>query len=83
MLGEDRAAAITHAEEHHGNGAARLEGTVRTITAAYYRLTPSKDRPTALEPVPGTTTLRPMTEANGYPPKIDGLSFRGYIVELA
>jgi uncharacterized protein DUF6578 len=78
----DRAATVTHMEEHHHppDGASSVvTGTVRRIWAVSCRYAPRPDDdPRVLHPVPGTAVLKKLTTATGHEPEAQP----GYLIEL-
>lgn len=83
LLGDQVAATVDAAEEHHGDGPLeRVEAEVTEISAVHcrYALKPGAD---ALYPVEGSSVLTPLTEADGWTPNRGELSFVGYLVTLA
>ncbi|GAB3160557.1 DUF6578 domain-containing protein [Amycolatopsis sp. NPDC004378] len=83
VLGEEAAARVPYAEEHHGSESGDpVEAVVRSIDAVHHRLRPSPENPQWLVHVEDSTVLRPVQRADGREPESDGLSFRGYLVEV-
>jgi hypothetical protein len=94
VLGEEEAARLTGAEEHHGGVEGResrvATGVVRTIDAVFCRFAPrdtSEGR--ALYPVRGTAVVVAKTSADGWErerhgPEFesDDIKFLGYVVDL-
>jgi hypothetical protein len=91
VLGDDEAARVTDAEEHHGGDEGResweVTGTVRSIEAVVCRYAPhgGSDSRT-LYPVAGTAIITTLSAADGWESDIDGpeddLQFVGYVVGL-
>lgn len=91
VLGDDEAARVTDAEEHHGGDEGResweVTGTVRSIEAVVCRYAPQDGSDSrTLYPVAGTAIITSLAAADGwesdiYPPK-DELHFVGFIVGL-
>jgi hypothetical protein len=85
ILGEDAASSVTEAEEHHDlpQDAPRTSGQVTAIRAVYCRLAPVPDGdPRDLHPVEGSGIVEGRESAIRWEPEIEGLSFRGYLVDL-
>ncbi|MFI7441791.1 DUF6578 domain-containing protein [Nonomuraea indica] len=83
VLGERTAATIDWSEEHHSDPSddqLRVEGRVTHISAVHAHLErlPGED---ACHPVRGV--LSPQTDADGWTPDQNDLSFVGYLVTLA
>lgn len=86
VLGPQRAAAITHAEEHHGRSedAVPTRGRVLDIATACCGYTKVRDARGSIELQhrPDTGELHPVIRADGSDTAPEGLLFLGYIVEL-
>lgn len=86
-LDDQVAAAITHAEDHHGQLPDDLpptRGTVQTIRSAFgrYAAGPGTAAGATVYPVPGSAVLRKSTGADGRERESPSLRFNGYVVEL-
>ncbi len=82
VLGHDEAAAVTHAEEHHGNELTSVEGVVQRIRAVHYKSAPKAyGDPRHLYPVEGSATIRQVVSADGRY-QVDDMDFGGYLVDL-
>lgn len=81
VLGPERAAEVTHAEEHHGDleQLPVVAGTVRAIELVYCEFA-SNGR--VQLPVPGSAVLTPVAAVNGSEERRKGLSLVGYLVSL-
>jgi hypothetical protein len=86
VVGEERAAGLTHVEEHHADDAERLitlEGKVRSISAVFCRYAPRPDGPRQhLFPIPGSAVIEGRTSADGWETEAGDLQFVGYIVDV-
>jgi len=89
VLGAERAAQITHAEEHHAEHLPpSIEGVVRSIEAVQCRFAPREGGARVLFPVPDSLVLTTLTRADGSESepgadaKAGGASFVGYVVGL-
>jgi hypothetical protein len=83
LVGSDRASEIDFCEEHHGredeHAPTRLQ--VLTITEVHCRYEVPSDSPSNVRcPVPGTTKLVPVREADGRAATRPQVEFTGYIV---
>ncbi|GAB7029359.1 hypothetical protein JCM4914_08200 [Streptomyces platensis subsp. malvinus] len=87
VLGAQTAATVDGVEEHHGGGpehAAPVRGTVTGISAVHCRFAPLPGGADHTRyPVPGSGTLTPLSSAPRWNAGRDGLSFVGFLVELA
>lgn len=82
VIGKAEAAAITHAEEHHSDGLDTVAGAVRAIRAVHCKLAPKPGgNPQYNYPVEGSASILPVERADGWD-TVDGLDFRGYLVDL-
>ncbi|RZU50087.1 hypothetical protein EV385_1850 [Krasilnikovia cinnamomea] len=85
LLGDQGAASMDAAEDHHEDvpeGTPETVGTVRSITAVHCRYAPS-GAPRELVPVPGSGVLTPLSKADGWTKDRDELRFVGYLVRIA
>lgn len=85
IFGPERAAGITHAEEHHGRSenVAATRGRVVDIAAAACRYTAIPDGAgTRLQHVSGSGVLEPVVRADGWDTAPEGSMFIGYVVEF-
>ncbi|WP_189219079.1 MULTISPECIES: DUF6578 domain-containing protein [Streptomyces] len=84
IVGSERATEIDFREEHHGPGLERLTPTwleVLTITEVHCRYeVPPASTAHVEYPVPGTTVLVPVREADKWAEARPGLRFAGYLV---
>jgi hypothetical protein len=85
VLGHDLAAQVDASEEHHGGlpeDTPVTKATVQRIRAVSSRFGPSSQGGNVLVPIPGTTELVDVPEADGFFPAPDGLHFNGYLVDV-
>jgi hypothetical protein len=83
VLGEEKAATVTHTEEHHSErGEPPTEGIVKSVRAVYCRMVSLPDDPRTFVPVPDSAVLVQVDRATGWEPTRRGLRFRGYLVDL-
>ncbi|MEU8531718.1 DUF6578 domain-containing protein [Streptomyces parvulus] len=83
VVGDERATRIDFREEHHGqeSGLTPTLLEVLTITEVHCRYAVHPDSTTNIQgPVPGTTQLVPVSEANGWAESRPDTSFAGYLV---
>jgi len=87
IVGDDLAARVDAAEEHHRGGpeqGPRTDGTVlsiRTVHCRYEAADP--EHPQMMSPVPGSGVVTGTDTADGWEAERDGLAFVGYLVQLA
>ncbi|WUT01199.1 hypothetical protein OHA46_09020 [Streptomyces sp. NBC_00708] len=83
LVGEDRASEIDFCEEHHGVGEERAPASVEVVSVVEvhcrYGVPPGATEQVNY-PVPGTTVLVPVEEADGWAKDQPGVSFAGYLV---
>ncbi|WP_371660138.1 DUF6578 domain-containing protein [Streptomyces sp. NBC_00280] len=83
VVGDERATGIDFREEHHGQEGEHTPTSleVLTITEVHCRYAVPPDSATNVQgPVPGTTELVPVSEANGWAESRPDISFAGYLV---
>lgn len=83
VVGDERAIGINFREEHHGQEGKQTPALLEilTITEVHCRYAASPDSTTNVQgPVPGTTELVPVSEANGWAENRPDVSFVGYLV---
>jgi hypothetical protein len=85
VLGADLAGEVTHAEEHHSEGPADVPVTrgvvtrIRTVSCRYAAL---GDDPLVLSPVPGTSQVVDVHEADAWFEPPEPLRLNGFVVDL-
>ncbi|MEU4255449.1 DUF6578 domain-containing protein [Streptomyces fradiae] len=83
IVGRERAGGIDFCEEHHGWGEGRAATLVEVVSISEvhcrYGVPPGATEQ-ALRPVPGTTVLVPVQEADGGAKPRPDVSFAGYLV---
>ncbi|MCP3855665.1 MAG: hypothetical protein GY698_13150 [Actinomycetia bacterium] len=86
LLPPHEVAAITHAEERHGDGEDSLlhiVGTVTSTQAVFCRYEPSASSPKMLVPAPQSGTMAMRTSTTGWEAELDdGSTFLGYVVDV-
>ncbi|WNI31326.1 DUF6578 domain-containing protein [Streptomyces sp. ITFR-6] len=83
IVGSDRAAEIDFREEHHGPGEEQPLTPLRVVdvTEVHCRYgVPSGSTAEVLRPVPGSTELVPVVEADGWAKARPHTMFAGYLV---
>ncbi len=87
VAGPDTAATVTRRQEEHGGApehTAVTRGVVTAIHAVRCKMAPRPgDDPRARHPVPGSARITLVHSADGWDSEEDGLSFVGYVVDLA
>ncbi|MFD4370748.1 DUF6578 domain-containing protein [Streptomyces sp. NPDC058486] len=85
IVGSERAEEIDFREEHHGEGEGRAPTSVEvvSITEVHCRYgVPPGAKERVNHPVPGTTVLVPVKEADGWAKARPDVSFTGYLVTV-
>ncbi|MGN5630503.1 DUF6578 domain-containing protein [Streptomyces sp. AC154] len=83
IVGTDRAAEIDFREEHHDSGEGQPLTPLRVVAATEVHCrydSPSGDTAKVLYPVPGSTELVPVVEADGWAKTRPHVRFAGYLV---
>lgn len=85
VLGDALASTVTDAEEHHASDdmtLTRLRGAVVEVKAAYCQYEASPGQRTML-PVAGSGTTAKRVSVDGWEPADAGMTFVGYVVDVA
>ncbi|MDX3752110.1 hypothetical protein PV734_36735 [Streptomyces sp. AK08-02] len=84
VVGSGRADEIDFREEHHGQGEERAPAPVEVVSIAEvhcrYEIPPGANDKVS-RPVPGTTVLVPVKEADGWAKARPDVGFAGYLVK--
>lgn len=83
VVGPTEAAAVTHAEEHHGREGIECSGWVEAIRAVHYQVAARlHGSPKVMYPVEGSATFRSVRSADRWSNEIEDAQFGGYLVDL-